>query len=118
MNSNEAQPDPIANNNPAIWPLIIEHVSRIHIGSRDVLDLLVADMVDRHRIGVERYGVPLQAGNGRDALIDAYQEALDLCAYMRQAHEEGEGTAYAIYLQAIHMAAIIRDVIASRAIDR
>jgi hypothetical protein len=32
--------------------------------------------------------VPLQAHNGRNALIDAYQEALDLVVYLRQAIEE------------------------------
>lgn len=31
---------------------------------------------------------PLQAHNGRDPLVDAYQEALDLVVYLRQAIEE------------------------------
>ena len=53
-----------------------------------IVDLVVADMDERKRIGIERYGVPLQAGNGRDALVDAYQEALDLVMYLRQAIEE------------------------------
>jgi hypothetical protein len=43
---------------------------------------------DRDRIGRRKYNTPLQAGNGRNALIDAYQEALDLCVYLRQAIEE------------------------------
>jgi hypothetical protein len=36
----------------------------------------------RDVVGRERYGVPLTAGNGRDHLIDAYQEALDLAVYL------------------------------------
>ncbi len=64
------QPPPVPNERPAVWPLVI------------------ADMEDRHRVGVARYGVPLQAFNGRDPLVDAYQEALDLAVYLRQAIEE------------------------------
>lgn len=52
----------------------------------------MADMAARKRVGIERYGMPLQAFNGRDALIDAYQEALDLCCYLRQAIEERTGS--------------------------
>jgi hypothetical protein len=32
--------------------------------------------------------MPLRAHNGRDALVDAYQEALDLCVYLRQVIQE------------------------------
>lgn len=53
-----------------------------------ILTLVRQDLVERERVGIERYGVPLQAHNGRDALVDAYQEALDLAAYLRQALAE------------------------------
>lgn len=46
------------------------------------------DMRARDQEGRRKYGTPLQAGNGRDALTDAYQEALDLAVYLRQAIEE------------------------------
>lgn len=59
------QPPPIPNDETPSWELVI------------------ADMHERHRIGIERYGTPLQAGNGRDHLVDAYQEALDLVVYLR-----------------------------------
>jgi hypothetical protein len=51
-------------------------------------DLVIADMIERKKIGQERYGTTLQAFNGRDALIDAYQEAQDLTVYLRQKIEE------------------------------
>jgi len=54
----------------------------------DVWALVIADMAERRRVGIERYGTPLQPHNGRDALVDAYQEALDLAVYLRQAIEE------------------------------
>lgn len=57
-------------------------------GSRPVWELVVEDMRERDRVGRERYGVPLQANNGRDALVDGYQECLDMAVYLRQAIEE------------------------------
>jgi hypothetical protein len=36
-------------------------------------------------MGIAKYGTPLQTFNGRDPLIDAYQEALDLAVYLKQA---------------------------------
>lgn len=62
----EAQPPPVGNNGRPVWELVVD------------------DMRERDAVGRKRYGVPLQTNNGRDALIDAYQEALDLCVYLRQ----------------------------------
>jgi hypothetical protein len=50
----------------------------------DVWDLVIEDMKDRSVFGIKKYGTPLQVSNGRDSLVDAYQEALDLCVYLRQ----------------------------------
>lgn len=66
----QEQPAPVANDRPAVW------------------DLVIADMRQRDRVGRERYGTPLQPHNGRDALVDAYQEALDLAVYLRQELQE------------------------------
>lgn len=57
----------------------------------NVMDLLVIDVVARARLGRERYGVPLKPHNGRDAIRDAYEEAIDLAAYLRQALFERDG---------------------------
>ena len=67
------QPDPKPNDKPAIWDLVIE------------------EMYARNELGKLRYGTPLQPHNGRDALLDAYQEALDLVVYLRQAIYERDG---------------------------
>jgi hypothetical protein len=50
-----------------------------------IQSLVRKDLEERERVGVQRYGTPLQAGNGRDALRDAYEEALDLACYLKQA---------------------------------
>lgn len=54
----------------------------------DMWLLVLKDMEERRQHGIEKYGVPVQPHNGRDPLVDAYQEALDLCVYLRQAIEE------------------------------
>lgn len=67
------QPPPIPNERRPIWELVME------------------DMRERDLVGRARYGTPLQAHNGRDALVDAYQEALDLAVYLKQAIAERDG---------------------------
>lgn len=64
------QPVPAHNDNPSIH------------------DLVMLDIAARKQIGIERYNTILQAGNGRDALWDAYEEVLDLACYLRQEIEE------------------------------
>lgn len=67
------QPDPVQNDKPAVW------------------ELVMADMRARDAEGRRKYGVPLQPFNGRDALVDAYQESLDQTVYLRQAIFERDG---------------------------
>jgi hypothetical protein len=52
--------------------------------SAHIHDLVAADLAARKALGVRRYGTPLQAGNGRDALQDMYEELLDACVYAKQ----------------------------------
>jgi hypothetical protein len=59
------QPIPSINSNPIIQELVME------------------DMKGRLALGIERYGTGLQAHNGRDMLLDAYEEAMDLAVYLR-----------------------------------
>ena len=73
MESKHDQPLPTANDKPAVWDLVME------------------DMRERDQIGCARYGSRLQGHNGRDALKDAYQEALHLAVYLRQAIFERDG---------------------------
>lgn len=56
-----------------------------------ITPLVVADIQARSAAGEKKYGTVLRASNGRDALMDAYQEALDLCQYLRQALYERDG---------------------------
>jgi hypothetical protein len=69
----QEQPMPTPNDKPSIQSMV-RH-----------------DLEERERVGVQRYGTPLQAGNGRDALRDAYEEALDLACYLKQVIVERDG---------------------------
>lgn len=50
-----------------------------------VLPHVMADMAARIAKGADEYGEPLTTFNGRDALQDSYEEALDLALYLKQA---------------------------------
>jgi hypothetical protein len=65
-----AQPLPVPNAGPRI------------------VDLVKADLDAKAGKGAAKYGVYLQAHNGRDPLIDLYQELLDGVQYLRQELEE------------------------------
>lgn len=67
MSNNAKEPQPIKSTHPAVW------------------DLVLGDIIERDLIGEQKYSTRLQPFNGRDALKDAYQEALDLVVYLRQA---------------------------------
>lgn len=56
------------------------------VGDGDVVfDQVLMDLHDRMRMGYRKYQTLLKTHNGRDPLWDAYQEALDLAMYLRQA---------------------------------
>jgi len=57
---------------------------------QEVLPSVIMDLTDRVEYGKKEYGEPLKTFNSRDALWDAYQEALDLVMYLRQAILEKE----------------------------
>lgn len=51
-------------------------------------DLACAVIQSRAKFGLGKYGKPLRANNGRDALQDAIDEAADLLVYLIQAKRE------------------------------
>lgn len=68
--------------------LATEQAMPVPNNSPSVQGMVRADLETREQVGVERYGTALQPHNGRDALRDAYEEALDLACYLRQALAE------------------------------
>ena len=74
-----AQPAPVApaGGGESVWQMVIRDMG-------DPEPLAVLHVADHHLPD----GL---AGNGRDALLDAYQEALDMAVYLRQAIAERGG---------------------------
>ncbi len=67
---------------PATKEQLIPH------GDTEIAPLVQKDIAERAKVGCKKYGELLKSNNGRNALWDAYQEALDLCMYLRQKIEE------------------------------
>lgn len=65
-NTTWGEPPPKPNNSQPVWELVMQ------------------DMFERNEFGKAKYGTPLQAHNGRNALKDAYEEVLDLAVYLKQ----------------------------------
>ncbi|WP_294637377.1 hypothetical protein [uncultured Aquabacterium sp.] len=86
------QPAPLASDGPATW------------------DLVVKDMQARDKLGRARYGTPLQPNNGRKSLVDAYQEVLDLAAYMRNAIEEQDADKATVIEGMLHYRELAKDL--------
>ncbi|KKS35465.1 MAG: hypothetical protein UU99_C0011G0008 [Parcubacteria group bacterium GW2011_GWE2_42_14] len=61
-------------------------------GKQAVLPELIQDLQARAEVGIQKYGTPLETDNGRDALMDFYQEYLDGAMYFKQHLMERDGT--------------------------
>ena len=75
----------LAMNDPAIpqpAPIQSQHIP--------IVWLVTHDLEKRAAMGEKKYGEKLRGFNGRNAPVDAYQEALDLVMYLRQAIYERE----------------------------
>lgn len=81
------EPAPQKTDSPAVWLLVIRDLDQLE-APEWLRQVLAEDMRARDEMGREKYGMPLQVENGRDAGIDAYQEALDLAVYARQRFEQ------------------------------
>lgn len=74
--------------NRATWPKVVADLKARMDRQESALAAqpiawVLNDAIDRDLEGRRRYGVPLQPGNGRDSLVDAYQELLDAAVYLR-----------------------------------
>lgn len=67
------QPLPVVNDERPVQDQVVEYIER------------------RKLVGVERYGTPLQANNGRDALRDLFEELVDAVNYCAQMLIERDG---------------------------
>ena len=71
-----------------ILPSPLEKQPAPHGKGKPILGMVLADLTNRALEGKLKYGEPLKAHNGRDALQDLYEELLDAAMYIKQAMVE------------------------------
>jgi hypothetical protein len=70
----------------------VTRLQRILFGPKTITDLVHKVIDQREKIGMATYHRPLLAGDGRDTLQDAIEEAADLLQYLVKLKVEREGT--------------------------
>ena len=85
---NKIEPPPEINTNRDIADIVIEDYLS-NIPESFVQDEIVELLKNRKSFGLQKYGVALQAFNGRNPLNDAIQEKEDFIFYICQAIQEG-----------------------------
>jgi hypothetical protein len=66
--------------------------------AQSVTRAVMADLAEREKHGIAKYGTTLQTFNGRNALVDLYQELIDATQYCRQLLMKEQGAANALKL--------------------
>lgn len=80
-------PPPVLNDEPACWDLVLAKL----FDRPSAIDVqLVAHIGERDRFGIAKYGTRLRPNDGRDPLVDAFQEALDGSVYCAKWAYEAE----------------------------
>jgi len=80
--SGAAIPEPLpVDRGPAVLPYAIAAMT---IFGGAYADDVVVDLKQRAKMGEQKYGTPLRLNNGRNALMDLYQEILDALMYCTQ----------------------------------
>ncbi len=95
MDAAKPEPMPTHNSSASMHDLVIRDLATTTSLDLQTTRAVIADVEARKAFGLSKYGTILQAGNGRDATMDAYQESLDLLVYLKQDLIESNITAHA-----------------------
>lgn len=108
------QPDP-KRGGRSCTVLVIDDLMRYAGPDLDKFrDKVIIDLIARDEMGFKKYGQNLETYDGRNTLVDAYQEALDLLQYLRKYREElGHPALQSIYFHAMIACLRIRQAISS-----
>lgn len=99
----QPQPDPQPSNEPGA------HLTFCCKIRHSDLEALSPDIQARSQKGLETYGCLLKPFNGRNQLIDAYQELLDALVYLECAiREQGSITLAVLQKQLAHQALLLK----------
>ena len=102
-----SQPRPTPSEHPAVWPQVCDDLWQYAgamwwVDANPTLDALIADCENRAAFGLTLYDAPVKPNNGRDALLDAYEEVLDCLVYLKQRILELDGAAGAGLVSIYH----------------
>jgi hypothetical protein len=108
------QPLPVRSHGPSMHSLVATYLTDFYVGrsAHGVAD----DLMKRLQVGIERYGQPLQAFNGRDAKLDLYEELLDAVVYARQVQAEADDPSEQEYIRKRFVTPLIKQLIDLRKI--
>ena len=108
-----SQPEPIPNNSRSIHDLVMEDLEAVRGLTVKMRLLLHEGLEGRKQKGLETYGTVLQAHNGRDALLDLWEEMLDATCYAHQAWTEDPDNEdlKLVYNYTLHLCAHIAEVL-------
>lgn len=81
------QPLPVPNNGPSMHDLVCVDLERWPAPRSDIASVRTL-MLERKRLGLDRYGSLLQAGNGRSWQRDLREELADAAVYAKLGLEE------------------------------
>jgi len=109
------EPAPVTTSDSvAVLDLVMNDIraGKINLAA-DCLAGVLTDLENRSKEGVKKYGTQLRTNNGRDSLMDFYQEILDAIVYIRQFNAEypDESFSQHLYHMTLDIAAITWDEI-------
>jgi hypothetical protein len=90
------EPAPVRNDLPCIQDLVAEELYAAGFAR------IAKDILFRKDEGVKKYGTVLQPRNGRNPIMDTYQEVLDGMVYMRQAIWEESRSSHPVNLDKLN----------------
>ena len=85
------QPDPVRGGRSCTILVVRDLMDRCGNDLDDVIAGVVRDLIARDAMGFEKYGQNLETNDGRDTLMDWYQETLDAAQYGCKYLEEHPG---------------------------
>jgi hypothetical protein len=112
------QPTPTSGkDSKSVTEFVVNILKEEHAEDQDAAPItpkVVDDLLARREAGVKKYGRELESFNGRDAMIDAYHEAVDLAMYLGQLVMEGSSAVAPSFSLALSTTLYLRHLLEER----
>lgn len=89
-------------------PILADNLTSAYVYNKPLIQV-AQDHESRIAFGEKKYGQRLKINNGRDAIMDSYQELLDFLSYAMQAHLEGKEGFIELFDEVANIAALVRE---------